>query len=127
MSVSDDVPLGSAGRMFGLSVREPEFEEGEEVRREFRANRWQHRIRAVGGRLYLTDRRLIFVPHKFDSKLGGRRWSARLQDLEGSSPGGGPRTIRVEVHDGRDQRFVIPDRTETAAVIDEAIQDARVE
>jgi hypothetical protein len=46
------------GQAFGLRVREPPFEEGEKVRWEARANRFQNGIRAIGGRIYLTDRRL---------------------------------------------------------------------
>ncbi|HEX4669608.1 MAG TPA: hypothetical protein VH275_06505 [Solirubrobacterales bacterium] len=82
MPDSPDNPFGVTGQALGLQVREPPFEEGEEVRWEARANRFQHGVRAIGGRIYLTDRRLVFAPNKFEEKVAGRAWSAQLADLD---------------------------------------------
>ena len=70
------------------------------------ANRSQGR-RSVGGRLYLTNTRLIFQPHRMDSALKGRSWSSMLDQIRevaidlpvGSHFAGGMRTrllIRTE-------------------------------
>lgn len=125
MADSQDVPFGGAGRLLGLQIREPPFEEGEEVRWEARANRFQNRIRSIGGRIYLTDRRLVFAPHKFDEKLRGKTWSARLADLDRAFVQGPMKFVRVVASDGGEERFVISPRAESAARIDAAIKAAR--
>lgn len=97
------------------------------MRWEARANRFQHRLRAAGGRIYLTDRRLVFAPHKLDSKLAGRVWSARLTDLDRAFIAGARpmRTVRVIARNGEEQRFVAWPKEESAATIDAAIQAAK--
>lgn len=110
-----------------LWVREPTFEKGEEVRWEARANRFQQRIRSIGGRIYLTDRRLVFAPTKFEEKVAGRAWSAQLADLDRAFVQGPMKTVRVVASDGEKQRFVIWPRLESAARIDAAIQAAKVD
>jgi hypothetical protein len=125
MPNSSDKPFGVAGRVLGLRVREPEFEEGEEVHWEARANRFQQRFRAIGGRVYLTDRRLVFAPTKFEEKIVGRAWSARLLDLDRAFVQGPMKTVRVVASDGETQRFVIWPRVESAVTIDAAIKTAK--
>jgi ATP-dependent RNA circularization protein (DNA/RNA ligase family) len=122
---SPDKPFGIAGQALGLRVREPPFEEGEEVRWEARANRFQQKFRSIGGRIYLTDRRLVFAPTKFEEKIGGRAWSARLADLDRAFVQGLLKNVRVVASDGEMQRFVIWPRVESAATIDAAIQAAK--
>lgn len=125
MSYSRDIPFGLLGRLFGLRLREPALELGEEIRWEARANRFQQKIRSVGGRLYLTDRRLIFAPNKFETRIGGKPWTARLLALEQAFADGSIRTVRVVAKDGQGQRFVVGQKTETAATIDAAIRAAK--
>jgi hypothetical protein len=127
MPDSSDKPYGIAGRALGLRVREPTFEEGEEVRWEARANRFQQKVRAIGGRIYLTDRRLVFAPSKFEEKTAGQAWSARLVDLDRAFVHGPLKTVRVMAKDGEMHRFVIWPRVESAATIDAAIRAAKVE
>jgi hypothetical protein len=122
---SPDKPFGVAGQLFGLRVREPMFEEGEEVRWEARANRFQQKIRSIGGRIYLTDRRLVFAPSKFEEKVAGRAWSARLADLDRAFVMGLLKNVRVVAQDGETQRFVIWPRVESAETINAAIQEAK--
>lgn len=81
MQPTNDVPLGTAGKVVGLGVVPPDLQRGEEIRWSARANRMQNRVRAVGGRLFLTDNRLIFGRSKLESLLGGREWSASLRAL----------------------------------------------
>jgi hypothetical protein len=122
---SPDRPFGTAGDLLGLRVREPLFEEGEEVRWEARANHVQQRVRSVGGRIYLTDRRLVFAPNKFEEKVAGRPWSASLSDLDCAFVKGLMKTVCVVGVDGETHRFVIWPRSKSAATIDAAIQVAR--
>jgi hypothetical protein len=124
MADSPDKPLGRAGRKLGLRVPEPDFEEGEAVRWEGRANRFQGKLWAVGGGLYLTDRRLIFVPNKIESKIFfAKTWSASLGDLDRAFVGGGLlRIVGVVNRDGGTSRFVVGSRKDSAATIDAAIQ-----
>jgi hypothetical protein len=90
MADSSDKSLGRAGRKLGLRVPEPDLEEDESIRWEDRANRFQAKVYAIGGGLYLTNRRLIFVPNKIESKIFfGKTWSANLGDLDRAFVGGG--------------------------------------
>lgn len=126
MPDSPDKPFGVVGKALGLRVREPEFEEGEKVHWEARANRFQQKIRSIGGRIYLTDRRLVFAPNKFEGNVGGHAWSAPLADLDRAFVSGLLRNVRVVMRDGEMERFVIWPRVESAAKIDAAIQAAKV-
>lgn len=58
----------------------PVFEAGELVRWEGRANRMEGR-RAIGGKLCLTDRRLIFVPHRFERLIRSKPWAWSLSEI----------------------------------------------
>jgi hypothetical protein len=117
----DDVPLGPAGRLMGLRIVPPDLQGGEQLEWSARANMMQQRIRAVGGRLFLTDRRLIFARTRIESSLLGKEWSAELADLE-SAWVKGWRRVRVERTGGRVERFVVASPEEAAAIIDRAIR-----
>src|SRR5437763_16516063 len=45
------------------------------------ANRTQSSARAVGGKLFLTDRRLVFCPHWVDAAMRGRMWGVLLASV----------------------------------------------
>jgi hypothetical protein len=124
MADSSDKSLGRTGRKLGLRVPEPDFEEDESIRWEGRANRFQGKVYAIGGGLYLTDRRLIFVPNRIESKIFfGKTWSANLGDLDRAFVGGGLlRTVRVVDRDGGTSRFVIAARKSATASINAAIR-----
>lgn len=55
--------------------------DGEVVIERWRANRTQTSTRAVGGHLYLTNRRIVFAPHILDSVLEGAFWIVALADV----------------------------------------------
>ncbi len=115
--------------------------DGETIRHSETGNRTQNRRRAVGGRLWVTDRRLVFRPHDFDDGLAGKGRDVPLDDVEtvDTEPssldpvrfvqrpldalfGGGLRTrLRVETVDGETDLFVVSD-PEAAA---EEIRSAR--
>ena len=123
--VEPDVPLGIVGQLVGLGVFPPELHAGEVVRWSVRANRLQQKVGAVGGRLYLTNHRLIFCRNRFESLLGGREWNAPLGELTAAEPAGGLRTIRIDRVDGGVERFIVAKKDQTAATIDAAIQESK--
>jgi hypothetical protein len=68
----------------------------------------------VGGKLFLTDRRLVFCPQWVDGATGGKTWDVSLTDVAavGTAPKGGERgglrdRLRIELTDGADERFVV--------------------
>ena len=93
-----------------------EAEPGEQVAWSQLANRTQSSQRAVGGKLFLTDRRLLFCPHWVDTATGGKRWSLALADVTGVGirPKGGDRLggglrdrLRIDSVDGDQHLFVV--------------------
>ncbi len=58
------------------------------------ANRTQSNSRAAGGRLYLTNRRVLFCPHAFDANTGGEYWSVPLEAI--TEVGKQPRTLNLQ-------------------------------
>jgi hypothetical protein len=91
-----------------------EAEPREEVAWSQGANRIQGSGRAVGGKLFLTTRRLVFCPHWVDGATGGRTWDVPLDQVTGigtipkGSPGGGARgRLKIELADGEAERFVV--------------------
>jgi hypothetical protein len=107
------------------------LEQGESVTWSRRANRFQG-SRAVGGRLALTDRRLMFAPHRFDAALVGKRWEARLGEIRtagveprGSSVkglfGGGMRKrLRVRTAAGDEEHFLVNKLDQVLESLEEA-------
>lgn len=101
---------------------------------EVRANRTQSALRAVGGKLVLTDDRLEFRPHGFDQALFGRGWSAPLPRIRsvgieprGLNPFSGAlrKRLRVEMDDGAVEMFVVSRVKEVQEQIAGAVARAR--
>ena len=74
------------------------------------ANRTQNSWRAVGGKLFLTNQRMMFCPHHFDHFFGGQKWVVSLEDIEGFGEeppnlepfSGGLRTrLKISLHSGK--------------------------
>jgi hypothetical protein len=98
-------------------LKSQEAEPGEEVRWTKLANRTQG-SRSVGGKLFLTDRRIVFTPHLIDAALAGKGWAAPLDSIadvgvqepgtgRGKALGGGARKrLRIALRDGSDELFV---------------------
>jgi hypothetical protein len=84
----------------------------------------QRRIRAVGGRLYLTDRRLIFGRSRLEALLGGKEWSASLAELSYATPQDRVKTIHIGTAGEGVERFIIGSKKESAEIIDRAIREA---
>lgn len=118
--LAGDVPLGAVGRLLGLRIVSLEMQDGKEVRWSARANMVQQRVRSVGGRLHLTDRRLMVGRSRAESLVGGKEWSAALPSL--ASPSAmGKRTISIEDATGRVERFLVKSPEGSAETIDRAI------
>ncbi len=117
-----------------------ELREGEQLRFESRANHTQNRRRAVGGKLFVTDRRLGFVPHSFDNSLRGKHVDLDLTSIDAVTTepnrrslrgvlggpldalfGGGLRTrLRVETTGGEAELFVIDDVESVVEILEDA-------
>jgi hypothetical protein len=59
----------------------PVLDANETVVRSFPANHTQGK-RAVGGKLFLTNRRVIFVPNRVDWNIGGQIWEASRDAIQ---------------------------------------------
>lgn len=88
------------------------------------ANRTQGR-RAIGGCLYLTETRLLFIPNHLDAMTGGKRWETPLthvraigrEDPDGGLFSGGLRTrLRLDT-DAGPELFVINDLDEVITTL----------
>lgn len=96
--------------------------EGEKVLVVYPGNRRQSWYRQVGGRLYLTNFRIMFCPNKMEQFLAAKEWWGWRKDVIGASPvgrqwidllgGGGRKRMRVSFRDGPSELFVVngPDR-----------------
>jgi GRAM domain len=99
---------------------------GETLLASFRVNRTQGN-RTVGGHLYLTNRRLLFLPHWMDASTGGQEWGVALADVASAdvAPRGhglfdGSIRARLRVTTTRGvEHFVVPRVSKVAARIEE--------
>jgi len=112
------------GRIGTARVIPPEMREDEEVLWEAKANRFQSRFRAVGGKLYLTDRRLVFGRHELDANLGGQEWDAPLEELVKAEVRGRLKHVIVTDADGGEERFVVWPAKESAELLSAAFAAA---
>lgn len=93
----------------------------------YRANRTQG-SRAVGGHLLLTDQRLVFLPHRFDSATGGQVWECGLASISevgmaarGFNPLDGSFRRRLRItSDGVAEFFVVNKCARVVAAIEAA-------
>jgi hypothetical protein len=123
-NTDSDIPLGRFGRLVGLRVVVPDLHEGEEVRWSARTNMLQYRSRAVGGRLYLTDQRLVFGRSRLESFLGGKEWKALLENLASATVGEGRRDeLVIESNEGVIERFLTKETHQAAEFIEAAISE----
>lgn len=104
----------------GSWIDEVELAPGEQLVWKRLANRQQGAYRVVGGRLILTNQRLVFTPHKLDGATGGESWSRDLGRISRVAieprhlglplvtPNVGlRRRLRIEEHDGTVNVFVV--------------------
>lgn len=93
----------------------------------YRANRTQG-SRAVGGHILLTDQRVLFYPHKFDSATGGKAWECALASISGvgmsargHNPFNGSMRRRLQIDCGEAVEFFVVNKGESIVT---AIQQA---
>ena len=83
---------------------------------QWRANRTQNAVRAVGGTLVLTEADLEFRPNRVDAATGGKGWSTKLAQIRSVGTqkrgrnlfnGSIRERLRVETVDGGAELFVV--------------------
>lgn len=94
------------------------------------ANRVQPSGRAVGGKLFLTNHRLVFCPHWVDGAIGGKTWDAPLATVAavGTAPKGGKRgglreRLRIELSGREEELFVVNRLADVVSRLDAARQE----
>lgn len=85
-------------------------------------------MRAVGGMLALTDKRLVFEPNGVDKATGGKSWEAHVSQLAGAEVagrdftglfnGGIRKRLRLKFSGGSEELFVIGDVEQVANELD---------
>jgi GRAM domain len=89
--------------------------EGETLAFSLTANRSQSQNRAVGGMLFVTNKRLLFSPHLIDAASGGMKLQIPLKDISsidkqaagGDTFGGGLRARLAIKHGDVTELFVV--------------------
>ena len=100
-----------------------EREPGEQVVRKSRANQWRG-AEAVGGQLLLTDRRLVFSPHRVN--LNRDLFAVPITDIRAVTLSTRANSVAVQLADGRCETFVVFRRRTWAAAILEAASGGSV-
>ncbi|WP_283133009.1 GRAM domain-containing protein [Rhizohabitans arisaemae] len=115
-----------------MTVHEPELDEvfrnteivalpGETLLRKGNANLWRGK-EAVGGRLWLTSRWLVFRSHSFNNQTGVGTWP--LEEIASVAPvntlGIVPNGMEVTLGSGERIRFVVSKRREWMTTIMQA-------
>ena len=99
------------------------LQSNEKLVREGRAN-LQRGMEAVGGKLFLTDRRLFFQAHELNAQAGPTQ--IELSDVSGTQLCWTkflgliplvPNSLAVQTASGTEYRFVLSDREQWAAAI----------
>lgn len=118
----------------GFWVPQPRLNSSESLRWKQAANRTQGG-RSVGGRLFITNERLVFQPNRFDSVTGGRSWSVGLSGIagvrarqraepllsEGLFSGGIRKRLQLDLTSGETELFVVNRLPELIGVIEKAV------
>jgi len=66
----------------GFWIAHPKLEEGEAIRWESSAGRALNRWITSGGRLVVTNKRVLFQPNRFDAMTGKRPWGRPLTSVK---------------------------------------------
>lgn len=122
----------------GWWVAKPTLGGVEKIQASWGANRQQTATRQVGGRLTLTNQRLLFVPNRVDALTGGRRWSVFLTQIRGvgdvppvftlavsAKAAQNRRRLRVEQTSGEVDAFVVNRVNGVIERINAALPDTR--
>lgn len=103
-----------------LWFNKPILNPGEKILQSFPVNHTQGK-RAVGGKLFVSNSRLIFVPNRIDAFFKGKTWSLDIQDIENISTespnlsvnnifsGAWRKRLRITSYDKNTALFVVND------------------
>lgn len=116
-------------RRVGLWFRRPSLRPDEAIVWRKAANRQQGQSRGVGGRLYLTEARLLFEPNQLEHRMRGVDWAVTLDQIDhvgkearDFNPFTGLRTrLRVDLADGGVELFVVNNLEGVLQVLGSAI------
>ena len=120
----------------GIWVAKPSIGKSDSVVWKRAANREQAGWRAVGGRLFLTEGRLLFQPNRLDALLGGKYWECDLSGIaslgklspDGKPFSGGIRTrLRIALQDGSVEKFVVNSVDKVINLLRAATTEERVD
>lgn len=100
-------------------VDEPNLSEGESISLARAANR-QVGGRALGGRLFVTSRRLVFEPNVVDRHTGGTRWECRLRSIRSVEVGRRSATFWGPLAKIRPRIFISTDSDQEAFLVNRA-------
>jgi hypothetical protein len=101
----------------GFYFVEPDLLPGETVRYTYAANR-ANSWRSIGGRLSVTDKRMVFRPHRVDALFHAQPWSCRLQDVASVNVAakqlnakemGVRNRLQITLQDGHQEKFLVRD------------------
>ena len=114
----------------GIWFVDPEVGPGEQCLHRATVNQLLDLGRAVGGKLVVTDQRVLFEPNRLDRLTGGRGWAMNLREIQQVviEPGGkqgvaryGPAGARPQVvmttGSGESTVFVVRDRDGLVAAV----------
>jgi hypothetical protein len=108
----------------GVKVIPPEMRPDEQVIWSARANHVQNKLRTVGGKLYMTEARLVFGRHKLDAAMGGQEWECPLDQILSTESKGITGSVHVHLRDGSTEKFIVRPAGKAAAAIQEAAEIA---
>lgn len=105
----------------------------ESLQEKYPTNYFRGEDRPYGGRLYMTDRRFIFLPHRIDAILGAGHESIPFETINDVSSEEDfldestleerriPPRIRIETLDGQHHFFVVEDLESTLETMQKAL------
>lgn len=116
----------------GFWLAEPKLEVGETIRWQSAAGRSLNRWITAGGRLIVTDRRVLFQPNRFDAATGKKPWECPLAAVTGfkevdrdvtTLAGGSRKRLGIQNPDGVEM-FVVNDLEKKVIELREALPRA---
>jgi hypothetical protein len=102
----------------GWWLRREALHPGEICVAHWNVNRTQGSRRSVGGRLFLTSQRLVFLPHLLDATLGGASWVSDRSSIVSLAKeprgrerlaGGLRERLKLVLSNGEQELFVVRD------------------
>lgn len=118
----------------GWWLRREALHPGEICLSHWNANRTQGSRRSVGGRLFLTSQRIVFLPHLLDATLGGAPWLSDRSSIVAlaKEPRGRERLagglrdrLKLVLSNAEDELFVVRDVDRVIEELTSALESGR--